>query len=30
MAIRCKHVHRLELSKFFLKFVLHIYQLSDK
>ena len=30
MAIRCEHVHRLELRKFFLNFVLRIYQLSEK
>ena len=28
MAIRYEHVHRLELRKFFLNFVLAIYQLS--
>ena len=30
MAIICEHVHRLVLSMFFIKFVLRIYQLSEK
>ena len=29
MTIWCKHVHRLELQKLFLIFVLRIYQLDE-
>ena len=29
ITVWCKHVHRLELQKFFLTFVLRIYQLSE-
>ena len=30
MAVRCEHVHRLELRNFVLNFVLRIYKLGEK